>query len=177
MLHLVRGQPGCGKTTLVLRIARELADIGIRTAGFVTEEIREGGNRWGFLVRDLRGGSAVMARVGLPSPVRVGKYGVDLEAFEAVALRALAPGWEPDLFVVDEIGKMELASPSFVSALERILSGKTPLLATVPAYRLPFVDMLLSREDTQVYDLSPSQREALREVILEAILADLRRVG
>ncbi|MEJ5186873.1 MAG: NTPase [Candidatus Geothermincolales bacterium] len=175
MLHLVRGKPGSGKTTLVLQVCRDLADKGIRTAGFVTEEIRRGGKRWGFLVRDLRGGSAVMARRGMRSPVRVGSYGVDLEAFEEIALRSICPEQEPDLFVVDEIGKMELSSPSFVSALEKVISGRIPLLATVPAYGLPFVDLLLSREDARVYEISPSNREAMKEVVLEAVLFDLRR--
>ncbi|MGE5831636.1 MAG: nucleoside-triphosphatase, partial [Methanomicrobiales archaeon] len=43
---LVTGAPGCGKTTLVRRVAENLEAIPV--AGFYTEEIREKGERVGF---------------------------------------------------------------------------------------------------------------------------------
>lgn len=175
MLHLVRGRPGSGKTTLVLRICEEFADRGIRIAGFVTEEIRRDGKRWGFRVRDLRGGEAVMARRDSESPLRVGRYGVDLRAFEEVALPAISEDRDADLLVIDEIGRMELLSRVFREALEKRLSRDVSLLATIPACRLSFVDSLLSREDVRVYTLSVSNREIVRGVIKEAILSELQR--
>jgi nucleoside-triphosphatase len=38
---LITGQPGIGKTTLIKKLAEELADL--RTVGFYTEEIRQNG--------------------------------------------------------------------------------------------------------------------------------------
>ncbi len=175
MIHLVRGRPGSGKTTLVLRLCEELADYGIRVMGFVTEEIREGGKRSGFQVRDLRGRKAVMATLGGGSPVKVGRYSVDLRAFEDVALPAISMHQDADLLVIDEIGKMELHSRAFLQALKNRLSKDVTVLATIPAYSLPFVDTLLSRPDVKVYDLTVTNRDEMREVVKRALLSELRR--
>jgi hypothetical protein len=41
MKHVfVTGQPGCGKTTLITKIASNLSANGIRLGGFYTEEVR-----------------------------------------------------------------------------------------------------------------------------------------
>lgn len=40
MHHLfVTGQPGCGKTTLIIRIAKAAAEKGLRLSGFYTDEV------------------------------------------------------------------------------------------------------------------------------------------
>jgi nucleoside-triphosphatase len=50
---LITGQPGIGKTTLIKKLATELADL--RPVGFYTEEIRENGVRRGFELVSLSG--------------------------------------------------------------------------------------------------------------------------
>mmetsp|Transcript_1877 Transcript_1877/g.2951 ORF Transcript_1877/g.2951 Transcript_1877/m.2951 type:complete len:82 (-) Transcript_1877:823-1068(-) len=42
----VTGQPGCGKTTLVMAIARALIDAGVRCRGFYTEECLQVSHRF-----------------------------------------------------------------------------------------------------------------------------------
>lgn len=39
---------------------------------------------------------------------------------------------DTDLFIIDEVGKMELFSASFFPAVLRVLESNIPLLATVP---------------------------------------------
>lgn len=39
---------------------------------------------------------------------------------------------ETDLFVIDEVGKMELYSSSFFPAVLKVLESNIPILATVP---------------------------------------------
>ncbi len=91
-----------GKTTLVRRMAARLG--GLRVAGFTTEEIREGGRRLGFRIVDFEARDRIMARVDFPGPARVGRYGVDVAAIEAIAATSLAPDPAVDLDVVDELG-------------------------------------------------------------------------
>ena len=111
---LLTGTPGCGKTTLVRRVVEQLRDL--RLAGFITQELRnEEGQRIGFEAIGLNSGSTMLASVKSRSKIRVGKYGVELSGFEKLIRDELQrPGDKVDLFVVDEIGKMECFSPLFV---------------------------------------------------------------
>ncbi|MCX8127048.1 MAG: AAA family ATPase, partial [Dehalococcoidia bacterium] len=83
---LITGKPGCGKTTL---LRRAVAESGVAAGGFYTEEVREHGERQGFRIVTLDGRSAVLSYVGIRSPYRVGRYGVDLVALESVAVPAI----------------------------------------------------------------------------------------
>lgn len=164
---LLTGRPGCGKTTV---IKRSLTLIGPeRCAGFYTEEVREGGRRIGFDVVTLDGRRGPLARIGVAGP-RLGRYGVDLEAFERLALSALDP-MDADhsmhrVLVVDEIGKMELFSPKFVALLGRILAETwQPILGTVLAARHPAVDPIRRRRDIEIVQVTHGNRDELPEAI------------
>jgi nucleoside-triphosphatase len=88
LLVLSEGRPGVGKTTVARRLGQFLRKAGVPLAGFVTEELREGGNRVGFALETFDGRHGVLAHVGLPGPPRVGKYGVDVAGFERLVLPA-----------------------------------------------------------------------------------------
>jgi len=167
---LVTGAPGVGKTTLIRAIVAALA---LRCGGFVTEEIREEGQRVGFRVRSLDGGEAVLAHVrGVCGP-RVGRFQVDVAGFERVGVGALeAATREADLIVVDEIGKMELCSPRFVTALEAALDAPKPLLGTVLQAPHPWIDALKQRPDVELYRLSKRNRTDLQDALLARLGAE-----
>lgn len=173
---LVRGRPGSGKTTLVLRLVRRLLEDGFKASGFVTEEIRENNSRKGFMVRDLRGKSAVLAHIDYRGGFRVGRYGVDIDSFERIASRAIdAERVEGDLTVVDEIGRMELASEFFRSAILELMDNDFPLLATIHEKRDEFSESLLDRYDICLHRITVSGRDELEEVVyrdLREMIAD-----
>lgn len=143
---LLEGRPGVGKTTVARRLLALLRERGVPVTGFTTEEIREGGRRVGFALETAAGERGTLAHVRLPGPPRVGKYGVDLETLERLALPALRPAGGA-VAIVDELGKMELASGSLRAAFERLLEGEQPVVATVHAHRHPFTDRLKARRD------------------------------
>lgn len=111
------------------RVAEGLA--ARKLGGFRTEEIREKGQRVGFGLESFDGARAVLAHVGIASAHRISRYGVDLEALGRFVDSTLDPAARPDVFLVDEIGKMECLSPRFVAAIERLLDGEIPMVATV----------------------------------------------
>lgn len=160
MRILVEGRPGAGKTTVARRLADLLRDRGVPLAGFTTEEIRTGRRRVGFTVETMSGESAVLAHVELPGPPRVGKYGVDVASFERLALPALE-NEKGAIVIVDEIGKMELASRSFREAVSRLFEARQPVVATVHVFRDPFTDGLKAREDVEVVRLTERTRDQL----------------
>eukprot|EP00118_Oscarella_pearsei_P012881 m.98190 g.98190 ORF g.98190 m.98190 type:complete len:91 (+) comp36973_c0_seq4:385-657(+) len=62
----------------------------------------------------------------------------------------------PVLFVIDEIGKMEMFSKSFIQAVQTLFDSKEArVLATVPIVRspgsLPFVESLKARLDVKLH--------------------------
>ncbi len=156
---LLTGRPGVGKTTLVRQVLEKLSDIP--AAGFYTSEIRSGGRRLGFRVVTLDGQEAVLAHVETRSHYRVSRYGVDIVAFEEVALPSLTPGSHACLVVIDEIGKMECFSRAFREAVVRVLDADSPVLATVALQGDRFIERLKSREDVELIEITPANRDHL----------------
>ena len=156
---LLTGRPGCGKTTLVKRVVKNLPR---RFGGFYTEEIRDHGTRVGFKVVALEGGEAVFAHVDFATPERLGKYRLDLSALETVGVKAVRDAVRArQLVVIDEIGPMEIRSAMFRDAVNEVFESEVPLLATIFARSLPFIDAIKSRPDVTLVEVSPENREKL----------------
>ena len=158
---LLSGAPGCGKTTLVCRIIEQLRDL--RLSGFYTQELRgEDGRRIGFQAIGLNGGSTTLASVRSKSRMRVGNYGVELSGFERLLDEELnrAAG-DIDLFVIDEIGKMECFSELFVDLMRQILDGDMPLLATIAMKGSGFINEAKQRPDIELIRVTEENRNGL----------------
>jgi nucleoside-triphosphatase len=127
---LLTGPSGCGKTTVVRPVVERLA-------GFYTQEVRERGSRVGFEAVGIGPGhKALLAHVRSRSRLRVGRYGVEVAALAQPVEAELGQAvGEEDLFVIDEIGRMELLCPEFEDAVRRRLRPSgcplVPVLATV----------------------------------------------
>jgi nucleoside-triphosphatase len=152
---LLEGRPGIGKTTVTWRLLKLLQEAGVPVAGFTTGELRTGGHRDGFVVEAVSGAREVLAHVDLPGPPRVGRYGVDLAAFERVALPALGDSGPDGVVVIDELGRMELASASFRVAVVELLGRDVAVVATVQRARDRFTDVLKRRPDIRVVRVTP----------------------
>ncbi len=157
---LLTGSPGCGKTTVIRRLVEQLADR--RIAGFYSQEIRLNGQRVGFEVRGLKGGSGILAHVGFQSRHRVGRYGVDLEAFEQIVRDELVQGrGNVDVYIIDEIGKMESFSPVFVQAVSEALDSPVPVVATIAAKGGGFIGQAKARPDVETITVTAENRDDL----------------
>ncbi|KKM17580.1 hypothetical protein LCGC14_1674370 [marine sediment metagenome] len=144
-------------------------------AGFYTEEIRSAGRREGFALVTLDGRRTTLASVRIRSPHRVSRYGVDVEALEAVGVAALeATGEAAKLVVIDEIGKMELFSSRFREAVLRALESGRPVLASIMLPSHPFADALKARPDVRLIHLTPESRERALGEVVAALRAMLR---
>jgi nucleoside-triphosphatase len=165
---LITGMPGSGKTTLIKKVAAELT---IPFNGFFTSEIRVRGNRQGFGIESFSGERAVMAHIDIASPYKVSKYGVDVAAFEKIALAEVESAIENKrLLIIDEIGKMELFSENFRRLLSEAFNSDIKLIATIMYQSNPFCDKLKKMAGTRIYtigrgkdDILPAIIRALRE--------------
>lgn len=161
---LLTGVPGVGKTTVMRRVAEGLGEH--RSAGFLTDEIRVDGERRGFRLVTLDGREWVMAHVELLKHARVGRYGVDIAALDAAAAVALAlrPGIE--VYLVDEIGKMECHSPRFVSAMQDLLDSDRIVIATITRHGEGFIGAVKARPDCVLWEVTRENRDRLPAQVL-----------
>ncbi len=166
---LLTGQPGVGKTTLMRRIAGSIPDLTAR--GFFTEEIRSGGRREGFRLESLDGEVAVLAHVDIRSPHRLGRYGVDVAALERVVDSALRLSDNVDLYLIDEIGKMECFSERFVAAMKELLDSSHRIVATIHRTAGGFIGSVRRRPDAEIWELTAKNREG----VLDRALSWIRR--
>ena len=155
---LLTGPPGVGKTTAVRRAAKELPGVKIR--GFTTDEIRESGQRVGFRIETFDGDSAVLAHVDFRSPHRVGKYGVDLSTLDRVTGDELGQS-RGGLVFIDEIGKMETLSRTFIEAVTAILDSPAILVATVGQRGGGFIQTVKRRPDVLLWTVSRANRDRM----------------
>ncbi|MEW6359455.1 MAG: NTPase [Planctomycetota bacterium] len=153
------GRPGVGKTTLV----RKVVESGLPIAGgFYTEEIREAGRRMGFMIRTLDGKEDVLAHVESRSRFRVGRYGVNVEAFERIGVASIEGALMKDgLIIMDEIGRMELFSERFQNMVIRALDSPRRVFGVIQMRRNNFLDRIRRRPDTQIITITEGNRDAL----------------
>jgi nucleoside-triphosphatase len=163
---LLTGSPQCGKTTVVQKV---VASWPGKAAGFYTREVRKAGIRLGFEIVTLAGDAALLSHVDFPGQYRVGKYGVSLENFHLVALPALEVTPGVDLFVVDEVGKMEYLSPRFVAAMEKLWAAPAPLLITVAAQGGGYIAALKAKPGITLITVTPANRCDLPAYLLKLL--------
>ncbi len=166
---LLTGPPGCGKTTAVMKIVGALKGR-LKMAGFYTEEIREAGQRQGFRWHRLDGRTGILAHIDTKGPHRVGKYGVDIASFDRQAVSVLDPGAaDVDLFVVDEIGKMECFSDAFVETIRRLLQAQKSILATVAQKGPGLIQEAKSHPGIQLLHLSTANRNDVAQEVMDLL--------
>ncbi len=163
---LLTGRPGVGKTTVVKAVA---AALGEGAGGFYTQEMREGTRRTGFRLVALHGGQATLANVKF-SPrrgPRVGRYVVDVSAVDRLGVLSIEEAVQRGrVVIIDEIGKMELFSPTFKAAVLMAVLSPSPVVATAMAAHQPWVDRLKSRPGVTVWTVTPQNRDDLPARIL-----------
>jgi len=162
---LLTGLPGCGKTTAILQIIKRLNCK--KVAGFYTQEIRQKNSRKGFSWARLDGATGVLAHIDIKGALRVGKYGVDVVGFE----KSVVPVFDieqtdAELFILDEIGKMECLSEKFVAAVRRLFASNKSVLATVAQKGHGLISEVKSYPGTRLFNLT---RQGCDETIPEIL--------
>jgi len=160
----ITGKPGCGKTTLIMKILRELK---LDAGGFYTQEIREEKIRKGFKIITLDGKEGILAHVNLKSPYKVSKYKVNLKDLEQIGVKSILEAVkENKLIVIDEVGRMELCSEKFKKAVKTTLGSKNKVLGTMKMTPDRFTNEIRKRKDTKIFYLTKESRVKIKEKII-----------
>jgi len=162
---LLTGLPSCGKTTAVLQIINGLSNK--KLTGFYTQEIRENDIRKGFRWKRLDGPEGILAHIDIKSPFKVGKYRVDVVGFEKLVVPVLdIDRTDADIFIIDEIGKMECFSKKFVDTVRRLFASENSVLATVAQKGTGLISEIKSYPGTKLFNLT---RQNYNETITEIL--------
>jgi nucleoside-triphosphatase len=155
---VVTGPPRIGKSTLIERI---VSRIQRPLTGFFTREIREGGKRTGFSIVTLDGREGVLAHQNIKGRFRVGKYGVNLDDIDQIAVPSMSPAQSDVIVVIDEIGKMECFSPLFRETLTRVLDSENPVIGSIALKGGPFIEKVKARENISLIEVTEKNRDDL----------------
>jgi len=165
---LLTGLPGCGKITAVMKIIDALGCE--KVAGFYTQEIRQNNVRKGFCWKRLDSAEGILAHVDIKGRFKVGKYGVNVVGFEESVVPVLdAERTEAELFVIDEIGKMECFSEKFISAVRRLFASEKSVLATVAQKGAGLISEVKNYPNTRLFNLTRASREKAVAEILQIL--------
>jgi len=141
-----------------------------KIAGFYTQEIRVAGVRKGFSWRLLDGATGTLAHINIKSPFRVGKYGVDVAGFEKSVVPILdIEKTDTELFVIDEIGKMECFSKEFVAAIHRLFKSDKSVLTTVALKGSGLISEVKDYPNTNLFNLTRHNSEKTIDEILQSL--------
>lgn len=168
---LLTGKPGIGKTTVLKQVADSLA--AYHPDGFFTQEIRVNGVRKGFELITLDGRRQILSHVNIKSPLRVGRYGVDLTGFEELLETLDLQHSSSRVVILDEIGKMECLSQRFIQEVEALLNSPKILVATVALKGEGFPATVRSRPDCRVTTVTLQNRTTVADTILPEIIRHL----
>jgi nucleoside-triphosphatase THEP1 len=142
---------------------------GVECTGFYTEEKRHQGQRIGFKIVTLDGREGTLASVGRKEPT-IGRYSVHVEEFETLVLSQLdADITRAELYVIDEIGKMELLSHKFRNKVIDLLAGPSNFLGTIAKKGKGFIEQIKSRNDIELIEITRQNRDHLPDQIAKRI--------
>jgi len=172
----ISGLPSAGKTHALLKIIEMLEADGKTVGGMVTEPIVRRNRREGFYVMDwATKEKRVLASKDIESKVTVGKFGVDVAVLEEVGVTALRNATaNSDVIVIDEIGKMEVESPTFVQAVKDALDADKPLILTLhKKSRNPLLQDIRRRDDVRILEVTQVNRNLLPYKIVKLMKGEI----
>ncbi len=171
MLILLSGKSGIGKSTILSKLnqiskgeldgilAQEILDSNCQRLGFAAEILNRSEKPVIFaeITRD-------------PSRMQIGEFSVELEAID----RFIVPQIESALqsgrvTIIDEIGRMQMLSPSFRSLTEKIVAADSLVIATIVHDPEPWSLPIKNHPNAVVITVDTQNRNALPGLLLELL--------
>jgi nucleoside-triphosphatase THEP1 len=163
---MLTGPPRCGKSTVIEKFVQQFHKP---ITGFFTREIREKERRVGFSIITLDGKEGVLAHEENKSKRRVGKYGVNIDDLERIAVPSMIPAKPDQIVIIDEIGKMECFSLLFRETLIQTLDSPNLVIGSIAQKGNPFIEKIKKRKDVLLVTVSEKNRDYLIGSLLQQI--------
>jgi nucleoside-triphosphatase len=168
---VLTGAPGVGKTTAVLRVARELKERGVKVGGIVSRELRINNMRIGFEFIDLTSNDrSVLASITGNGP-KVGKYFVNVAGCNFAAERLTDAIRNSDLIICDEIGPMELKSKELIDSAKNLLYVDKKVIVVVHQKLQHLLTDEFRNKSSLLINLDLENREKVNEILFDRLIA------
>ena len=144
----------------------KLSVLRLLLAAVLTKEKEK---RVGFNVKTILSKKIdILAHVDINSTYRIGKYGVNKDAFEKIMLDELdlCENNKVDLIIIDEIGKMEMISDIFCKKIFEILNTSIPVLGVVKKSKEKFLNKIYNLQNINIIEVNVNNREKVYKDVL-----------
>lgn len=176
MIFILTGPVNSGKTTFLKRVVKELKRQKFRVDGFLSEALWENEEKIGYNLFDLRSEKSItyIRRSGRRVWERIGPYFFTPQGINW-AKKAILQSREADIFVVDEIGPLELSGKGLWPALEKIIFERAQNFLFVVRKSIldDFLDVL-SKSKKRIFDIEngevfPPMVEEIRRYCMRGV--------
>ena len=167
-MYLLTGKPNTGKSTAIKTLIELLGPS--RCDGFYTQEILSDKDRIGFKTITLSGNEFVFAHIDFPKTFAIEEFGVDIDAFEKIALQALNS--DKKYLIIDEIGPMQLFSSSFQEFLGKLSDSDKKVIATICKEDNEFTALLKERNKDHLFELTMENRNEMPFILATQLNKD-----
>jgi nucleoside-triphosphatase len=168
---LITGPPRCGKSTLIKKLVEYLYKTrSFNIQGFLTPEVREHNKRIGFDVEDIHFGNRFpLARIGhYNTRNKLGKYSIFTEKLDLYLSTSVKINEKfSNIFIIDEIGKMELFSKNFEEFIKILFLSDFNIIATIgQKLNHPIKDFVTKLPNLHIFVLNQeNQMDVLKRII------------
>lgn len=166
MHALIVGDRGVGKSTLIRRVLKELncPVFGYETKKEATLEDPVRGCP--IYIYDA-GQSHVQTPENLIGYHRGADASAITAAFDRYAPKLMLPVPDNAVVELDEVGFLEAKSEAFCQAVLHLLDGRTPVIAAVKNKDIPFLKTIREHPNARCFYITPENRDALFEEVLD----------
>lgn len=162
---LITGMPRSGKSTLLNKVIANFDN----KVGFVTNEIRENGERVGFEFVTNTGEKSILASKKIETDFKVSRYFVNINNL-SIIIPKVYNFENDDLLYIDEIGQMELFSENFKRLVQKYLDSPNICIATISKiYNDDFIEEIKKRGDIILIEITEENRNEKEKIIEQYI--------
>lgn len=166
MHALIVGDRGVGKSTLIRRVLKELNRPVFGYETRKEEQLEDAARGCPIYIYDA-GKPHIQAPENLLGYHREADSAAITAAFDRYAPKLMQAIPDRAVVELDEVGFLEAKSDAFCQAVLQLLEGGSPVIAAVKNNDIPFLRTLREHPNARCFCITPENRDALFEEVLE----------